>query len=126
MENLFHTKLQFSKSSFCNNGSNGKKRQEDYSNHGKRKGIGSGHSSNHRYREANGNNEKNHNYKDTSGNNKTQNCKPRVYCKKPSHIKKFCIIKEKDAKFAEEKEKEDDVESLFLTCFTAKSCSLDV
>lgn len=35
-ENAFHTKLQFSKPSFSNNGSNGQKRQRGYSNHGKK------------------------------------------------------------------------------------------
>lgn len=44
------------------------------------------------------------------------------YCKKPGHIKKFCRLKTEHAKFAEEKEKENETESLFMACFTG-TCS---
>ncbi|KAF2318757.1 hypothetical protein GH714_010486 [Hevea brasiliensis] len=43
------------------------------------------------------------------------------YCGKYGHIERFCRLKEKQANIAQEKE-EDETESLFLACFSAKEC----
>jgi hypothetical protein len=46
------------------------------------------------------------------------------YCKNYGHIKQYCRLKEKQANFVEEKEK-DEIESLFLACYSAKECVPD-
>jgi hypothetical protein len=46
------------------------------------------------------------------------------YCKNYGHIERYCRLKEKQANFAEEKEK-DETESLFLACYSAKECAPD-
>jgi len=81
---------------------------------GKRGGQGGGRSSsNYQY----------HNGGGDKGENSYR--KPQYYCKKYGHIERYCRLKEKQANFAEEKEK-DKTESLFLACYSSKECVPDV
>jgi hypothetical protein len=117
VENAFHTKLQFSKgkisggsNEFAGKGSNTRGHGGHFFR-GRRGGRGGGRSSNnyHYYNGRKSGDEGENSYR-----------KPQCYyCKNYDHIERYCRLKEKQANFAEEKEK-DETESLFLACYSTK------
>jgi hypothetical protein len=123
-ENAFYTKLQFFKGK--TSGETNESTGEGSTTRGRggqffrerRGGRGGGRSSN---------NYQYHNGREVEVGDEGENSyrKPQCYyCKNYGHIERYCRLKEKQANFVEEKEK-DEIESLFLACYSAKECAPD-
>ncbi|XP_058010342.1 uncharacterized protein LOC110651669 [Hevea brasiliensis] len=120
IENAFYSKMQLSQGEKGVGGSSSKsnfnKGRGDLSR-GRRGGIRGGPFYDSTGRGGNGYNQQPRST--DKGENRSQiQC---YYCGKYGHLERFCRLKEKQANIAQEEE-EDETESLFLACFSAKEC----
>ncbi|KAK8261643.1 hypothetical protein V6Z11_D13G201900 [Gossypium hirsutum] len=114
VENAFYSRSQYSRGGKGTNETNFNDWRGGNSSRGRRRGRAGGrfNGQNQRYRDD-----------DKGENSSPKQC---YYCKRFGHIERFCKLKEKQANLAHEDSEEDETESLFVACFSAKKCSPEV
>ncbi|KAL1066863.1 hypothetical protein V6Z11_D12G090500 [Gossypium hirsutum] len=114
VENVFYSRSQYSRGGKGTSETNFNDWHGGNSSRGRRRGRAGGrfNRQNQRYRDG-----------DKGEISSPKQC---YYCKMFGHIERFCKLKEKQANLAHEDTEEDETESLFVACFSAKECSPEV